>query len=84
MILKTPFGYIDLFGTWEGWTLIGVVVLLIALLWWMEFGKVKCKKCKVTAIPGHIYAITHWEKCPVCHGSGRVRRGWISRLWRRK
>ena len=44
MILKTPFGYIDLLHTWEGWTLIGAVVLfLAALVWWMEWALGNCK-----------------------------------------
>ena len=85
MILKTPFGYIDLLHTWEGWTLIGAVVLfLAALVWWMEWGKVKCwySCCQrgVVYFGGYAGSID----CPVCHGTGRVRRRWISRLWRRK
>jgi hypothetical protein len=82
MILKTPFGYIDLLHTWEGWTLICAVVLLLALLYWMERGKVKCKVCD--GIGAHNIENMYPWSCPVCHGTGRVRRGWISRLWRRK
>jgi hypothetical protein len=75
MIIKTPFGYIDLFQTWEGWTLIGAVVLALAILAWMERGKVRCLcDCHV-----HDNKYTQ-SKCPPCHGSGRVRRAWISGL----
>lgn len=105
MILKTPWGYIDLFGTWEGWTLIGAVVTLAALLYWLEWGKVFRKTsingCSVytfdriglfSRLAEHVFT----EKCKcglgrhcvitcvICHGTGRVRRGWISGLWRRK
>ena len=79
MILKTPFGYIDLFGTWEGWTLIGVVLAPGALLWWMEFGKVKCPVCKGKKYVSYFGQHgLEYDDCPVCHGTGRVRRRYVS------
>lgn len=78
MILKTPFGYIDLFGTCEGRTLIGAVVLIVALVWWCEWGKVKCFCVEIKKLAG----LPKDTPCCRCHGSGRVRRGWVSGLFR--
>lgn len=81
ILLKTPWGYIDLLHTWEGWTLIGVVVLLALAVYWMEWGEAKCPAfSKAKGITHKIRSINlNWD-CPVCHGSGRVRRAWISGL----
>lgn len=84
MILKTPFGYIDILHTWEGWTLIGLIALAVLALWWMEWGKVGCDKCDGGGQGGcDIYTKRRKavEDLP-CHGSGRVRRGWISKLFK--
>ena len=100
MILKTPFGYIDLLHTWEGWTLIGAVLMALAVLaWWMERGKVtpsvkyfECYYCRHTVTKIQIERARFDFSCPrcgraklseyspVCHGTGRVRRRWISRM----
>jgi hypothetical protein len=85
MIIKTPFGYIDLFQTWEGWTLIGAVVLALAVLAWMEWGKIWCSSCRGGGVlPGGVPNSSEIRlyTCPSCHGSGRVRRGWVSHFLR--
>ena len=79
MILKTPWGYIDLLHTWEGWMLIGAVVSLAALLYWMEWGKVKCP---CNCHKPEWAASYKGTECHMCHDSGRVRRRCVSRFLR--
>lgn len=61
-----------------------LVVIALAVLAWMEWGKVRCL-CG-NGIVNYCDTKGEWnaEKCRDCHGSGRVRRRWISGLIRRK
>jgi hypothetical protein len=63
-----------------------LVIPAVLALWWMEWGKVKCKGVRIpieyTSI-GRVDGITHDKLFCVCHGTGRVRRGWISGLFKR-
>jgi hypothetical protein len=65
-----------------------LVIPAVLALWWMEWGKVKCRECDDGGVREIVYVeglpvAEEWHDCPVCHGTGRVRRRWIIKLWRK-
>jgi hypothetical protein len=59
--------------------LAALIACLVYLIVRLEWGKVVC-----FCVYGKSKQGWTWQGCTNCHGSGRVRRRWISKHWRKR